>query len=259
MNNLLLSRHWSAGHVPEVLHGERMDPAGVCAHQAWSEAMVLLPLLEGMLGFHADAPDRSVALRPYFPPDWQRAEVRNLRVGRSTFSMTMRRRMNTTSFIFSTVSRVPLTIDFRPWLPCGTAIHAIRIGAEVSLHAIHVRTPDDVPEIRFELSGELRVTFEHTGGVAVVPPVPRPEPGEESSHLRVIREHWNDGVYELVLEGKGDRRYALDLFTEGRSQTTEKAWTVNVDDNRLVLALRFDDGSITSQYRRKNVRVPMEF
>jgi hypothetical protein len=33
---------YSAGHAPEVLHGEDLVPAGVCQHQAWSDAMVLL-------------------------------------------------------------------------------------------------------------------------------------------------------------------------------------------------------------------------
>lgn len=45
--NLLLYKQFGSGYTPEVLHGERCELAGVCAHQAWSEAMAVLPLLEG--------------------------------------------------------------------------------------------------------------------------------------------------------------------------------------------------------------------
>ena len=68
-----------------------------------------------------------------------------------------------------------------------------------------------------------------------------------------------DGAYELVVEGKGDRQYTLDLITEGRPRATEKAWMMRVHEGRLTLGLQFDEGGVTSQYRRKTVRVPMDF
>jgi len=40
-----LHRLFSAGHVPEVLDGERRKQSGVCPHQAWSDAMVVLGLV----------------------------------------------------------------------------------------------------------------------------------------------------------------------------------------------------------------------
>ena len=43
---LMLYRRFSLGTIPEVLHGERCEPAGVCRHQAWSEALAMLGMLE---------------------------------------------------------------------------------------------------------------------------------------------------------------------------------------------------------------------
>jgi glycogen debranching enzyme len=40
--NASLFARFSLGHVPEVLHGNTGRPAGVCDHQAWSDAMVVL-------------------------------------------------------------------------------------------------------------------------------------------------------------------------------------------------------------------------
>jgi hypothetical protein len=127
------------------------------------------------------------------------------------------------------------------------------------VQTIGVVTPGSVPVLPLSLKGELRVTFEHTGGIAVVPPVEHPQPGEESTGLRLIREAWKDGSYELVVEGKGDRHYTLDLITEGRPRAAEKAWMMRVHEGRLTIAVKFDEGGVTSQYRRKTIRVPMDF
>jgi GH15 family glucan-1,4-alpha-glucosidase len=38
---LRLHTEFSLGYIPEVLHGEKCEPAGVCHHQAWSEALAV--------------------------------------------------------------------------------------------------------------------------------------------------------------------------------------------------------------------------
>ncbi len=259
MGNLQLGWHWSAGNFPEVLHGERCAPAGVCAHQAWSGSMVLQPLIEGMLGFRADASGRRVSLRPYFPPEWERAEARRLRIGKDSITMTMRRRMNRTSFIFSATTARPIEVEFCPWFPCGTTLHAIRAGSIIAVHDIHVSDPDDVPPLPFTLKGELRVTYEHTGGVAVVPPVAPLIPGEASSGLRFIRDRWEKGVYEIVVEGMRGREYMLDLVAAVPPREIEHARILRQEADRVTLGIRFDGQDGGAGYERKSVRTVWEF
>jgi hypothetical protein len=45
---LTLHKKFALGYIPEVLHGEQCTPAGVCPHQAWSEALAVL----GMVNSH---------------------------------------------------------------------------------------------------------------------------------------------------------------------------------------------------------------
>jgi glycogen debranching enzyme len=45
-SSIELYNKFSLGFIPEVLHGEQCKPAGVCSHQAWSEALPLLGILE---------------------------------------------------------------------------------------------------------------------------------------------------------------------------------------------------------------------
>jgi hypothetical protein len=257
MANLHLWPHWSAGGTPEVLHGERMELAGVCADQAWSSAMVVLPLLEGMMGLRVDALLRRVSLSPYFPPDWNTGEIRNIRIGTQRLTAMMRRRANTTTFVFSLTGRTPVTVHFRPWFACGTTLHAIRVGSRLSLRDLLIVRPEDLPVIPLTWKGELRVTFEHTGGAAIVPPVATPAPGDESSGLRLIRETWVNGTYEVTLEGRADRRYTFDVIADGRPSATEGAWIIRAGERRLTLSVRFDEDGPSPHYCTKTVRIPI--
>jgi hypothetical protein len=44
-NTLKLFKKFALGYIPEVLHGEQCRPAGVCPHQAWSEALAVLGMV----------------------------------------------------------------------------------------------------------------------------------------------------------------------------------------------------------------------
>jgi glycogen debranching enzyme len=90
--NLSLTRKFSAGWIPEVLHGEYCAFAGVCAHQAWSESMVLQPVLEGMLGIRFDAGNRTLWVRPYLPDGWAFLHVQRIRLGSQSIDMRVQRR-----------------------------------------------------------------------------------------------------------------------------------------------------------------------
>lgn len=59
--NASLYTRFSLGHVPEVLHGNTGRPAGVCDHQAWSDAMVVLGAV-----IPPDRP-RDLPAFPHFP------------------------------------------------------------------------------------------------------------------------------------------------------------------------------------------------
>jgi hypothetical protein len=217
--------------------------------------MVLLPLLAGMLGLRVDAARRRVSLSPYFPPGWTGSEIRNIRIGTQRLKVTMRRRMNTTSFDFSLTGRAPVLVDFSPWFPCGTTLHALRIGPRISLRPRFIAGGADLPSFPLTVRGDLRVMFEHSGGAAVVPPVASPAPGNESSGLRLIRESWNDGIYELTLEGKADREYTFDVIADGRPAATEEAWIIRAENRRFTLSVRFDTEGPSPRYRRKTVRL----
>ena len=79
------------GAFDEVLHGDTGAGAGVCPDQAWSAAMVLTPLMIGLLGFEPDAVRREVGLRPQLPRAVTRLAVSNVAVGSNRLSTVCRR------------------------------------------------------------------------------------------------------------------------------------------------------------------------
>ncbi|MCC6774063.1 MAG: hypothetical protein IT360_22945 [Gemmatimonadaceae bacterium] len=79
------------GAFDEVLDGDDGSGAGVCPDQAWSAAMVIAPIVYGMLGAQPDATRSACELRPRWPASWTHARLSGVRVGASRFSVTMTR------------------------------------------------------------------------------------------------------------------------------------------------------------------------
>lgn len=80
------------GAVTELLSGDFFQPFGrSTTHQLWSSAMVVVPVLRGLFGIEVDGVSHTIHLDPHLPADWERAEVRRLRVGDSVCSLEFTR------------------------------------------------------------------------------------------------------------------------------------------------------------------------
>src|SRR5436853_3283220 len=90
--NALLGLDGSLGHVTEVLSGDYYQPISTSSpHQIWSAAMVVSPVLRGMLGVDADAVNHRLTFAPHVPADWDHFSIRNLHVANSSIELGFRR------------------------------------------------------------------------------------------------------------------------------------------------------------------------
>jgi glycogen debranching enzyme len=80
------------GAFDEVLDGDTGEAAGVCPDQAWSAAMVVAPLVQGIWGVRPDASARVVRLGLQLPDDWTNASIEGLRVGRASLDVRVERK-----------------------------------------------------------------------------------------------------------------------------------------------------------------------
>ena len=91
-SNALLALDGSLGHVAEVLSGDYYQPLSTNSpHQIWSAAMVVSPILRGMMGLDVDAQTQSVTLAPHIPADWKALSLDNLSVGSTALSLHYRK------------------------------------------------------------------------------------------------------------------------------------------------------------------------
>ena len=97
--NALLALDGSLGHVAEVLSGDYYQPLSTNSpHQIWSAAMVVSPILRGMLGIETDAQSHTLTFAPHVPAEWRSFSVDNLRVGAAVVSVSYQKTPGTVSF-----------------------------------------------------------------------------------------------------------------------------------------------------------------
>ena len=69
--NAHLALDGGLGHVTEVLSGSYYEPLPAsCPHQIWSSAMVVSPLIRGLLGITSSATENEIVVAPHTPAGW---------------------------------------------------------------------------------------------------------------------------------------------------------------------------------------------
>ena len=92
MQNADLTYAQDLGSVTELLSGKFYQALGrSTAHQLWSSAMVISPILRGMFGLQWDEPRHELSVSPHLPADWSTASIHRLPFGGSRVNLTMRR------------------------------------------------------------------------------------------------------------------------------------------------------------------------
>ncbi|MDI6828127.1 MAG: amylo-alpha-1,6-glucosidase [Armatimonadota bacterium] len=115
--NAELTEDFCLGYITEVLGGDERLPGG-CPHQGWSEAMVIMPLAEGLLGLDANIIEGTIRFAPHLPRKWDKVNIRNFRAGNNIFDLDFSGKDSTIS---ATVRRTsgsePLSLNFSPAIP----------------------------------------------------------------------------------------------------------------------------------------------
>ena len=80
--NAQLAHDGSPGRTTEVLSGDFYTELSTSTpHQIWSSAMVISPILRGMMGLEVNALNSSVIFAPHVPAGWTDFAIQNVKVG----------------------------------------------------------------------------------------------------------------------------------------------------------------------------------
>jgi glycogen debranching enzyme len=253
MANALLRSRSAIGYVTELLSGDFNAPFGRSSdHQVWSEAMVMSPLVRGMLGLEAEAGGRRLRFSPSLPADWDRVAVRNFAVGEGRYDLALSRTAGRLTIDFSRrAGAAPLEIVAAPAFPLDARVRSVRVdGAEVPLQ---VRRTGDLQRAEVaspRVSARTQILFAYDEGTEVYAPAEPSEPGARSGGLRILRSRAEGQVLRLVLDGRGGRTYALRVRTP-RVLAAERSLAVKrLGDRDWELRVAFD-GSADAYVRRE--------
>jgi glycogen debranching enzyme len=215
-SNALLALDGSLGHVTEVLSGDYYEPLSTSSpQQIWSAAMVVSPILKGMLGLEVDAISDRLWLSPHIPTDWKSFEIRNVHVGNVVLDLKYRRDAEN---VFLEVTRSGVgdcTVEFSPAFSPRAEISSTTINGRTFHSQSKTNKEDQHVVTEFPVTSEdtiLRINVRNDFGVSYSETLP--PHGERSQALKIVSEAWAPGNNELTLEiaGIAGKQYDLSVL-----------------------------------------------
>ena len=220
MQNANLTWAQDAGNQTEVLSGAFYKPLQCSsAHQLWSSAMVVSPVLRGLFGVAWDEPRKTLLLAPHLPATWNEAAVDQLPLGADHIDLRFTRH------------RDELLVE-AAHLPAGVQLSSPQPGARVEGARIHLPLP------------AVEVAIEQ----------PQPELGADTTQLKVMDEVHQAHGCTLEVEGLGGRSYTLavreNLPVPGLH--VEGAQLGELYQGMRTMTIHFDGGA---GYQRKSIHL----
>jgi glycogen debranching enzyme len=175
MQNANLTWVQDPGNVTELLSGQFFQVFGrSTAHQLWSSAMVISPVLRGMFGLEWNAETKTLMVTPHLPAAWDHATIRRLPFGAGKVDLTLRRQ--------------------------GAQLLVQASDAEIHLasHAAGARMSGGTLAIPLE-AVEAGITEE------------LPEYGAETGQMKVLSETYGEHSLTLQLSAPGGSRQTLEV------------------------------------------------
>jgi glycogen debranching enzyme len=224
--NALLALDGSLGHVTEVLSGDYYQPLSTSSpHQIWSAAMVVSPLLRGMLGLNADAQAKTLRFAPHLPAHWLSLSADNVRIGNDALSLSYTKAEDG---IYLELERTKgtdeCTLEFRPAISLRAKVQSADLNGKPVQFQLEPSSEDQHVVVRIPATEGrkfVRIHVVNDFGVSVstsLPPL-----GSTSQGLRVLSETWSDAKDQLALElsGAAGQRYQLKLWNPSQIQRVE--------------------------------------
>jgi glycogen debranching enzyme len=213
MSNALLTWAGALGYVTELLSGDYATAFGRSSHhQIWSEAMVVAPVLKGLLGIDADEAGGTLRFAPALPATWDRVEATNVKMGAAAYDLSLRRSGDTTTVRISPRAGAPAGHSHRfvvsPAFPADARIRRVTVNG--AARRPDVRRLGDEQRVEVVVDGDSAdVVFTGDQGTDVeIEPV-TPSEGATNAGLRMLRVRADEHGLHLVAEGLGDHAYVI--------------------------------------------------
>lgn len=252
--NALLALDGSLGHTTEVLSGDFYEPLSTSSpHQIWSAAMVVSPILRGMLGLEVDSTTHTLTFRPHVPADWNAFSIRGVHVGRVLVDLNYTKSANGINLEVRRSGTGDLMLDFAPSLsPCAHVLRADLDGRALSTkiessdkdqHAlVHVTVERPSTHVAIKTRNDFGLVVDST----------LPALGDPSRGVRVVSESWSGSKDTLTLNIQGipGNDYELGIWNPESVASVDGAELAFRDGERKLL-IRFPASDGDGYVRRE--------
>jgi len=232
--NAQLALDGSLGHVTEVLSGDNFVGLSTSSpHQIWSSAMVVSPLLRGLMGLEVSAPARQVTFAPHVPVGWKQFAVENVRVGETALDLSYEQSAEQILLRVRRSSGGPATVIFSPAVSPITEVASVEINNRPAKFELVATTDDRHVYTRAAVSsGETVVRIKLRDSFGLENPVTLPGLGERSRSLKITAETWNANRLTLQLSGIAGRSYELPLYGSAKIVSADGATIEETTEGR---------------------------
>lgn len=225
--NALLALNGSPGHVAEVLSGEYFQTLATgTPHQIWSAAMVVNPLLSGLLGLQEDATSCQLSFAPHIPADWSSFSVNNVHVGAMALSMNYQRTTDKIQLDMQSTGTGKCSLQFSPAFSLRARITGVRLNGRALPFHIEANSSDQHVAVDLPITGErntIEIRMKNDFELGVSPTLPAL--GSTSHGLRVLSQTWSAkrDTLTLLLSGASGETYELSAWNPDQISSIEGA------------------------------------
>jgi GH15 family glucan-1,4-alpha-glucosidase len=226
--NALLALNGSLGHVAEVLSGDYFQTLATgTPHQIWSAAMVVNPLLSGLLGLQEDASSYQVNFAPHVPADWTSFSIGNIHAGVMELNVNYERTPDIIRLqLQSTGSTGKCLFQFSPALSLRARVIGVRLNGRPLPFHLEANSNDQHVTVNLPIAGEentIEIRMKNDFEIGITPNLPAL--GSTSHGLRVLSQTWspNRETLTLQLSGASGENYELSAWNPEQISSVEGA------------------------------------
>jgi glycogen debranching enzyme len=241
--NALLALDGSLGHVTEVLSGDYYQPLSTSSpHQIWSAAMVISPLLRGLLGVEADATTRHLKFAPHVPSNWTSFAIDGVHLSGVALDFKYRRNADEITLETKRSGAGDCRVAFAPALSLRAKVIDAELNGRPVPFRLEQNAADQHVSVRFAVYGGpnlLRIRLKNDFGLSFNSTLPAL--GARSQGFRVISESWNVTRDALTLDvsGAAGGEYELGVWNPQQIASVEGAELINANGEKK-LRIRFE-------------------
>ena len=220
MANAQLADTGSPGRTTEVLSGDFYTQLSTSTpHQIWSSAMVISPILRGMMGLDVNALNSTVTFAPHVPAGWTDFAIKNVKVGSTRLDFTYHAVGDDISLEIERHGTGNVDVVFAPAISLRAKVASVEVNGSKVSPKMSANENDQHATIAVPISADkTTIHLRVTGNFGIAYPTPVPADGAASSNLRIVSEQWNAAHDSVAVAGRGRQRQDLRAADLQRTQ-----------------------------------------